>query len=138
MSPRLVPELICSDLARSRDFYCDVLGFGVRYARPAERFVYLERDGAELMIEEPVDRARLHPRVELTHPYGRGVNFEIDVDDVDVLHAALQASGQDLFLPLEERWYERETDVVGVRQFAVQDPDGYLLRFSQAIGTRPA
>ncbi len=132
-----MPELICSNLARSRDFYCGVLGFTVRYARLAERFLYLERDGADLRLEEPVDRARLHPRAGLAHPYGRGVNLEIDVDDVDVLHAALQASGHDLFLPLEERWYERDTDVIGVRQFAVQDPDGYLLRFSQVIGTRP-
>jgi hypothetical protein len=27
---------------------------------------------------------------------------------------------------------------IGVRQFAVQDPDGYLIRLSQSIGDRPA
>jgi catechol 2,3-dioxygenase-like lactoylglutathione lyase family enzyme len=135
--PRLVPELICSDLGSSCAFYCDVLGFDVRYARPRERFVYLERDGAGLMLEQPLDQARLFPRAELAHPYGRGVNFELDVDDVDVLHGAVQAAGLELFLALEERWYERETDVIGVRQFAVQDPDGYLMRFSQSLGTRP-
>lgn len=37
----------------------------------------------------------------------------------------------------EERWYERDADAIGVRQFAVQDPDGYLLRFSQTLGVRP-
>ena len=109
----------------------------MRYARPAERFVYLEREGAELMLEQPADRGRLFPRAELVHPYGRGVNLEIAVGDVDALHGSVQAAGLDLFLPLEERWYERESDSVGVRQFAVQDPDGYLLRFSQTLGVRP-
>jgi hypothetical protein len=28
--------------------------------------------------------------------------------------------------------------LIGVRQLLVQDPDGYLLRFAQAIGERPA
>jgi hypothetical protein len=27
---------------------------------------------------------------------------------------------------------------VGNRQFVVADPDGYLLRFHEALGTRPA
>lgn len=61
MLPALVPELICSDIARSRAFYCDVLGFSVVYERPGERFVYLEREGAEIMLEQPLVRDRLFP-----------------------------------------------------------------------------
>lgn len=138
MPPKLVPELICSDLDRSLAFYTEVLGFRVRYAWPPERFAYLERDGAELMLEQPVGPARLLPRAELEHPYGRGVNVEIQVGDVDALHAAARAAGLDLSLALEERWYRRDEDAVHVRQFAVADPDGYLLRLSQTLGTRPA
>jgi lactoylglutathione lyase len=128
-----VPELICSDLARSRSFYCDVLGFGVRYERPDERFVYLEREGAELMLEQPLTRDRLFPVAELVAPFGRGVNLQIEVHDVNAVHADVLAAGFDVFLPLEERRYERDDDAVVVRQFAVQDPDGYLLRFSQQL-----
>ena len=131
-----MPELICSDLARSRAFYLDVLGFSVRYERPAERFAYLEREGAELMLEQPLARGRLYPRAELVHPYGRGINLEIDVDDVDALHDAVIAAGADVLIAIEERWYERSGDAVGVRQFALHDPDGYVLRFSQRIGVR--
>ncbi|MEV0247323.1 VOC family protein [Nocardia sp. NPDC050712] len=133
---RLIPELICSDLPASLAFY-RVLGFRVRYERPLERFAYLEREGAELMLEQPLRHDRLYPRVELVHPYGRGINLTIDVDDVGQVHAAVRATGRELYLPLEERWYDRATDAVGVRQFAVQDPDGYLLRVSQDLGTRP-
>lgn len=137
VAPRLVPELICTDLARSVAFYGDLLGFAVRYARPGERYAYLARDGAELMLEQPHDRARLHPRAELVHPFGRGINLEVDVDDVDAIHRAVRGAGLDLYLELEERWYARAQDSVLVRQFAVQDPDGYLLRLSQMLRTRP-
>jgi len=133
-----VPELICSDLVRSTAFYCDVLGFKVRYGRPAERFAYLERDGAELMLEQPLDQTRLFPTAELRFPYGRGVNFQIAVTDVDAVHAAVLAAGSELVLAIEQRWYERATDDIHIRQFAVRDPDGYLLRFSQDLGSRPA
>jgi lactoylglutathione lyase len=133
VSSRLVPELICSDLARSRSFYCDVLDFGVRYERPDERFVYLEREGAELMLEQPLTRDRLFPVAELVAPFGRGVNLQIEVHDVNAVHEAVLAAGLAVLLPLEERRYERDDDAVVVRQFAVQDPDGYLLRFSQQL-----
>ncbi|MFF2087077.1 bleomycin resistance protein [Nocardia sp. NPDC058176] len=134
--PRLIPELICTDLRAGIAFY-QLLGFRIGYERPTERFAYLERDGAALMLEQPTEHDRLYPRAPLTHPYGRGINLTIDVDDVDALHTAITATGAELYLPLEERWYPRATDILGVRQFAVQDPDGYLLRVSQDLGTRP-
>jgi lactoylglutathione lyase len=134
---RLVPELICSDLKRSLHFYVGILGFQVRYDRPDEQFAYLERDGAELMLEQPTTGGRLAPRAELAYPYGRGINFEINVADVDRLHTAAAAAGIAMYLPLEDRWYGRAEDEIGVRQFAVQDPDGYLIRLSQEIATRP-
>ncbi|MEW1840595.1 VOC family protein [Nonomuraea angiospora] len=132
---RLVPELICSDIQASLAFY-RLLGFKIRYERPQERFAYLERDGADLMLEQPLSQDRLYPRAELDHPYGRGINLTVEVDDVDEVHTTLLAAGCEMWLPLEERWYERSVDAVGVRQFAVQDPDGYLLRISQQVGTR--
>lgn len=133
---RLIPELICSDLEASVAFY-RLLGFTVGYQRPEERFVYLTREDADLMLEQPRAHDRLYPRAELTQPYGRGINLSIDVDDVENVHAAVTQAGHELFLPLEERWYDRRDDATGVRQFAVQDPDGYLLRLTQNIGTRP-
>ncbi|WP_104432816.1 bleomycin resistance protein [Kineococcus xinjiangensis] len=133
---RLIPELICSDLCASLAFY-RTLGLTVLYSRPEERFAYLVRDGVDLMLEERDPSDRLHPRAELVHPYGRGINLSIDVDDVDEVHAAVAQAGYELFRPMEERWYERAEDAVGVREFALQDPDGYLLRITQDIGTRP-
>ena len=132
-----MPELIVADLESSLRFYLGVLDFRVRYTRHEERFALVEREGVELMLEQPTTKDRLWPKAELSYPYGRGVNFEIHVSDVEPLHEAVIGAGLPIFLPLESKWYRRAGDEVGVRQFAVQDPDGYLLRFSQKIGTRP-
>ena len=43
----------------------------------------------------------------------------------------------ELFLPVEEKWYRKNDREVGNRQFLVQDPDGYLLRFTEDLGVRP-
>jgi catechol 2,3-dioxygenase-like lactoylglutathione lyase family enzyme len=132
---KLVPELICSDIERSLAFYIDVLGFAVLYARPGERFAYLDRDGAQLMIEQPAGRAFLVG--ELAQPYGRGVNFQIEVADVAALYRAIEAAAASIHLPLEDKWYRRGEMLLGNRQFIVQDPDGYLLRFFEDLGTKP-
>ena len=136
--PRIVPELYCSDFSRSLAFYTDGLGFVVRYSRVEERFAYLDLDGAELMIEQTVSPERTLVAAELDAPFGRGVNLQIDVDDVDTLHARVQAAGARTFWPLEERWYRAGEREIGVRQFVASDPDGYLLRFAQQLGERPA
>jgi hypothetical protein len=90
------------------------------------------------MLEQPKTHDRLWPNAELAKPFGRGVNFEIKVSNVDQLHSVIVAAGEDCFLPIEERWYRRNDLELGVRQFAVQDPDGYIIRLSQSIGNRPA
>lgn len=132
--PKLVPELICSDIERSLAFY-GMLGFVVLYARPEERFAYLEREGAELMIEQPTERN--WTTAELAYPFGRGINFQIEVSDVRALCAMCERAGVALFLPLEDKWYRADDKLTGNRQFIVQDPDGYLLRFFEDLGEKP-
>ena len=140
MGNALVPELYCSDVDRSLAFYVGVLGFRIRYARPEEGFAYLEREGAELMLDalapDPASASRTWLAGPIEHPFGRGINLQIRVSDVDGLHAAAAASGAPVFLPMEERWYRAGDREVGNRQFIVLDPDGYLLRFYQDLGMR--
>jgi catechol 2,3-dioxygenase-like lactoylglutathione lyase family enzyme len=136
LSPRLVPELACTDLDLSLSFYTAILGFVIRYERPEERFAYLEREGAALMLTESTS-----PRVvtaSLEYPRGRGIHLQIAVDNIAALHAAVVAVGTPLYLTLQEKWYRRNDELIGDCHFAVQDPDGYLLRFYEDLGTRPA
>jgi hypothetical protein len=54
------------------------------------------------------------------------------------LRSAVVEEDLPVFMEIEEAWYRRKDVEVGNRQFLVQDPDGYLLRFFQDLGTRPA
>lgn len=130
---RLVPELLCSDVGRSLAFYRDVLGFRVLYDRPEEGFAYLDLEGAQVMLERESDFWTTGERVR---PFGRGVNFQIEVADIGALHDRVVGASVALFRPMEDRWYRQDDVETGNRQFLVQDPDGYLLRFFQDLGTR--
>jgi hypothetical protein len=57
-------------------------------------------------------------------------------DKVDELYARVQQAGAPIFLPIEEKWYRAGDVEFGCRQFIVQDPDGYLPRFSEDLGIR--
>ena len=134
---KLVPELLVSNFARSLRFYTEVLGFKKLYDRSEEAFAYLDRNGAQIMIvQHDGEEERSWIAGELVQPYGRGMNLEIEVEDSDALHASCIRHGARIFLALEEKWYRREALLLGVRQFIVLDPDGYLLRLSQSLGTR--
>ena len=132
----IVPELLCSDFQASLAFYTSVCGFSIEYSRDEDRFAYLRRGEARLMIEQTRDPSRRFVAAELTYPFGRGMSLEIPVDDASTLYDSVVARGVRIFLTLEERWYRRDESEVGNLQFVAMDPDGYLLRFAQHLGHR--
>ena len=130
----MVPELSVSDFDASLGFYC-ALGFHVRYRRADPAFAYLELGLAQIMLEECHENAWI--TADLHRPFGRGVNFQIEVSDAQA--TAAQATGQGilLFRPVVESWYAvGSNQEEGQIEFLVQDPDGYLLRFTQPLGGR--
>ncbi len=46
--PRLIPELVVTDIAVSVAFWRNVLGFAVIYDRPEDGFAMLQRDGVRI------------------------------------------------------------------------------------------
>jgi len=130
-SAKLVPELTVSNHAASLDFYVRIIGFEVRYQRTAEKFAYLDLGGAELMIEQETDFSGTSPR---ERPHGRGMSLQIEVEDLGAILTRLQQAGIPLFRPVEDAWYRASERYLGNRQFWVQDPDGYLLRFFEDLG----
>jgi len=126
-----------ADIGGSLRFWRDLCGFRIAFDRLEEGFAYLERDGAQVMLEER-GRSRNWVTGPLETPLGRGLNLQIRVSSIDPIVSALAAAGWRLFMPPETKAYRvGETDRV-VRQFLVQDPDGYLVRFAEAgRGQRP-
>jgi catechol 2,3-dioxygenase-like lactoylglutathione lyase family enzyme len=132
----LVPELDVTDLERSLDVYLNVLGFRCHIRRPEEKFAYLIREDAHLMLEEAGGPGRRFDTAPLEYPFGRGMNLQIEVSNVDALYTNVQQSGLTVRIPIEERWYRHDEIELGNRQFVVADPDGYLLRFFSSLGSR--
>jgi len=85
---------------------------------------------------DQIGEGRSWKTAELTHPLGRGINFQIEVDNVDVLIEKISKNGIKLFMEREEKWYRVDNKLEGNKQFLVQDPDGYLLRFFQDLGSK--
>ncbi len=134
---RLVPELIVSDLEKSLAFWCDLIGFRIAYDRPEDKFAYLDFDGAQVMLEQNVPEAGHWVTASLELPLGRGINFQIEVADLDAPLERLRNADWPLFMEPEEQWYRLDDLETGQRQFLVQDPDGYLLRLAQWTDDRP-
>ena len=137
-TPPVVPELDVANLAVSLQFYRSVLGFNCRFERPEEQFAYLTRGPVHLMLEQAEGPGRRFRTAPLEPPYGRGINLQIEVPDIDLLYAQASQAGANIYISLEERWYLQGDQEAGVRQFVVMDPDGYLLRFCGSLGRRPA
>ena len=126
----LIPELSVSGLAVSKRFYLDVLGFTLEYERAANQFAFISYGDAQIMLEQVNGHWQTG---ELEHPLGRGINLQIATDDVIALRNKLAASGYELFRDIAEVEYCENEIVHKLKEFLVQDPDGYLLRFSQEL-----
>lgn len=133
----LVPELLVSDLARSLHFYCEVIGFALNYERPEDHFAYLSFFGSEIMLEQDTAEESAWRVGSLDYPRGRGLNLSIDCPDAQTLARRISEAGVPLQKPLEDCWYREGQMLHGQRNILVLDPDGYLLRFAQPLGTRP-
>jgi catechol 2,3-dioxygenase-like lactoylglutathione lyase family enzyme len=48
----LTPELGCSNIKISIDFYTKILGFEIQYQREEDGFAMLERQGSRIMLDE--------------------------------------------------------------------------------------
>jgi len=92
---------------------------------------------AHLMLDQ-IDQGRTWATGPLEFPLGRGINFEVQVDNLDGTLQRITEAGWPIFVEPEEKWYRAGDIEIGVRQFLIQDPDGYLVRLQQEIGERPA
>lgn len=133
----LIPELYCSNIITSLNFYIEILGFNIKYQREAEGFAMLERQGSYIMLDEIAKNKsvkRIWVTGKMEKPFGRGINLQIQTDKVDELFARVKAADAAIYLPMEDKWYRAGDSEIGNRQFIVQDPDGYLLRFVEDLG----
>ena len=123
---KLIPELSVTDINISKKFYLS-LGFHIVYEREENKFVFIELEGNQLMLEELNDNWDVGP---LERPFGRGINISMSVDDVEEMYNRLKQKNIQFFLELETHSYRVDDRFYQDKEFLIQDPDGYLLRFN--------
>lgn len=136
LDPDLVPELLVADVAKSIEFWCGICGFEIAYGRPDEGFAYIARGSAHVMLEQRGVGCNWLTG-ELRPPFGRRINFQIGVQNLEPILTALADATWPLFMQPEMKWYHvSDSEEAGVRQFLVSDPDGYLILFQSSVGRR--
>lgn len=130
----LLPELYISDFDASMHFYRDILGCTVEYVRDNPRFAFLSYGKSQLMIQELQLSEKEEEKLE--YPFGRGINFQIETKSVQKIINSLEKNNYPLKKGVKDSWYKANDISYGCREILVQDPDGYLLRFSEDLGIK--
>jgi catechol 2,3-dioxygenase-like lactoylglutathione lyase family enzyme len=129
----LIPELSVSDIEKSIYFYVKILGFKIEYKREENNFAFLSLNHSQIMIDQVNDNWNTG---DLKYPFGRGINLQIEVDNISQIRDSLNENNYPILIALKDNWYRVNNQLQGNREFLVQDPDGYLLRLSQDIGIK--
>ena len=124
----VIPEFVVSDIEKSRHFYCDLLGFAVEYERPEEKFLFLSLEDCQLMLEE----GSAEELAQLTYPFGRRCQYFLwhcrcsSAPPKNCWKLTILSSR-----PLTKREFRVGDSFIYPHEFAILDPDGYFLRFSE-------
>ena len=123
----LIPELSVFDILQTKNFY-EELGFKIEYERQEEKFVFMSFQDSQFMFEQIHDEG--WNTGELIYPLGRGMNFSIAVDDIENLYTLVKSKKLEIFKRLTKSVYLVNGIEEIQMEFLIQDPNGYLLRFT--------
>lgn len=130
---KMVPELSVSNINISKHFYIDILNFKMEYEREEDNFAFISFDGVQFMLDEGVNGSWSTGNTQ--YPFGRGINFQFFVEDIDGIILNLKNNSIKLFKEPFRSEYRINSEINIFNEIIVQDPDGYLLRFSKNITT---
>ena len=124
---KMIPELSVFDIEQTKRFYND-LGFKIEYERPEEKFVFMSFQDSQFMFEQIHDNG--WNIGELIYPLGRGINFSIAVDNIEGLYKLVKTLNLEIYRELNRSIYQVNGTEETQTEFLIQDPNGYLLRFT--------
>lgn len=129
-----IPELSVTNLENSLKFY-KTIGFKIEYDRPENKFAFISLGEIQFMLQEISDNDKWE-LAPLSYPFGNGINFQLEVNNVDEIYKNLKENNYNIIFDIEENWYRKDNKLLGNKEFLVQDADGYLLRFSEDLGEK--
>jgi catechol 2,3-dioxygenase-like lactoylglutathione lyase family enzyme len=124
---RCAPYFPVVDVGQAAGYYERFLGFRVEYTGGTPpRFAIVSRDGFPIMFRAVAASGRISPN----EMQGGTWDAFFWVRDVRALHAELRANGVEIaYGPIVQDEYQME-------EFAVRDPNGYVLGFGQPVTAR--
>lgn len=130
----IIPELSVSNLEKSLEFY-KVADFTVKYERPENKFAFISLNKIQFMLQEITDHEKWDIG-KLVYPFGNGINFQLEVENIEKIYNNFVVNNYKIAFDIEENWYRQNDELLGNKEFLIQDPDGYLLRFSEDLGKK--
>ena len=124
---KLTPNLIVANVERSLAFYEDVLGFTRAMTVPEQSpfvFASVTSGPIEVFFNDRSFVAKESPQFAGRQLGGGNLMF-IELEGVDALHDAIEDRVK-VIMPLVTQWY-------GMREFAIEDPDGYVITFAERV-----
>jgi len=124
---KLTPNLLVANVERSLAFYTDTLGFERGLTVPEQSpfvFASVTSGSIEIFFNDAATAVKEYPAFG-GKPLGASGTMFIELEGVDVLHDRLQSSAKH-WMPLETKFY-------GMREFAIEDPDGYVVTFAERV-----
>ncbi len=121
----LVPLLFVENVVRAVAFYCDQLGFEMKFKWDSEgtlAWCRLERGKAALMLQQACT-----DEDGTAEERRKGVGFFMLCDDAHALYEELSGKGLSLEPP--------KVAFYGMNQLFLKDPDGYELCFQNQVET---
>ena len=122
------PNLFVADVSRSLAFYMAVLGFASGLHVPDEApyvFASVVSGPVEIFFNDAAAALKDHPEYAGRTSATVGNSMFIEVDGVDELHDRVKGKAK-IVMPLVTQWY-------GMREFSIEDPDGFLITFAQRV-----
>ena len=123
----IAPFFIVRNVPAALAFYRDRLGFEITFEGPEPEDIFfgiVKRGGAMIILKD----VGVEPVPNYTRDVGKGWpgwDAYIHVPDPDALAVEYTARGLEFFQPLTEEGDD------GLRGFAIQDADGYVLYFGR-------
>lgn len=125
---KVTPNLVVSNVAASLKFYEGVLGLQRQMTVPEQEpfvFAAVGSGNVEIFLNQK-EAAFAEYAAFGGKPLGGTFTIYIEVDDVEQLHHRAEQHKVRVVMPMETKFY-------GMREFAVADPDGYLITFAQRV-----
>lgn len=114
----IAPQFLVSDLDEAIAYYCDKLGFDLDFTYESF-YASVTRDGFAIHLKHGTQPADREHRKREEH-----LDAYISVTGVRALYEEMQSRGARVIKPLEQRPW-------ACLDFYVEDPDGYVLCFSE-------